>query len=58
MILTRAEATQYAYINLYRLKSSPAVVYAFACKDAKQARARQDQRNADLVFIRTARVKV
>jgi hypothetical protein len=55
VILTRAE---YAYVNLYRLKSSPAVVYAFACKSAAQARERQDQRNADLIYIRTARVKV
>lgn len=49
---------QVAYVNLYRLKSAPAVIYAFACKDAAQARERQDQRNADLVFVRTARVRV
>ncbi len=48
----------WVYINLYRLKSSPAVVYAFANKDAAQAKARRDQRNNDLIYVRTARVKV
>lgn len=45
-------------INIYRLKMSPKVIYAFANKDQQQADERRDQRNADLVFVKSVMVFV
>lgn len=45
-------------INIYRLKSSPKVFYAFANKDERQAEERRDMRNADLVFVKCVTVLV
>ena len=44
--------TQYVFVNIYRLKASPATIYAFANKTAEQAKARQDGKN------RTARQRI
>ena len=48
----------YVWVNIYYLKASPATFYVFANKSREQAKERQDQRNEDLVFIRTTRLKV
>lgn len=56
--MTELICPRYVWVNIYVLKSSPRVIYTFANKDAEQAKARQDQRNSDLVFVRAAKVKV